>query len=288
MTMSDVFASDGELDFSLTEAEEAAMIARAQAGDDRATMTLIHSYGPTLRRAVSEFKGGVLDGQVSRSHSGYGTPSLSVEDLQQAAIEGLLECLQSHDPARNPRLAGRARAYVSNALKTQAGTTSGFRVPERTLTRFYGIMAAADGDLGEALQIAPEKGMSTDTLLQVYAAVGFETVDRDDEGDEGGNFLDGATPIFTPSPVVEVEDKILVEHAFGAVTDEEASVCRYAYGFATGDPLSDGEIVQALSETALGEARVAAGETVVSRAAVQRRRSKALGKMREALGVTPA
>lgn len=269
-----------DADLSLDELDEARLILIAQGhpggSPEAAKSRLIAAYGPALRAAVSRFKGGVGDGQLSRSASDYGTSSRSIEDLQSAAIVGLLEAIAEHDPAKNPRLAGTLVHHLNRALSEEVEAAPAFAIPTRTLSRFYGIVRAAEGDLDAAEVLAGDFGMSVDTFRDVRSAVGAESLDKmaadTDNGTSAstkGNDV-AAEPIFAPSPVVDVEDRILVDMAFGAMTDEEARVCELAYGFTEYEPVPDPEIAHRIG---------------VSKAAVQRRRNKALGKARRALGV---
>ncbi|WP_157601800.1 hypothetical protein [Promicromonospora kroppenstedtii] len=73
--------------------------------------------------------------------------------------------------------------------------------------------------------------------------------------------------------MVDVEDKILVDMAFAAMTDEEARICELAYGFTEYEPVPDPEIGHRMG---------------LSKATVQRKRQKALGQSRKALGVALA
>lgn len=272
-----------DADLSLTEAEEARLIKVAQgipaifgtAGIEAAKTRLMEAYGPAIRAAVSRFKGGVFDGQLSPSASDYGTASRSIEDLQSAALVGFLEAIADHDPEQNPRLAGHLVHRLNRALSEEVEAAPAFAIPTRTLSRFYGIVRAADGDLDAAENLAGGFGMSREVFRDVRAAVGSSSLDDMlDESEDSRSQGLTASPVYAPSPVVDVEDRILVDMAFAAMNDDEARICEMAYGFTTyGEPLSD---------DAIG-AHIGA-----SRPAVQRRRNKALTKSRKALGATLA
>src|SRR5690606_30491236 len=89
-----VFTYSDMEDYTLEEAYEAELIARAKEGDAAAADRLILAYGPAIRSAVSEYKGGVYDGQLSSGAADYATPSFALEDAQQAAILGVLEAIR--------------------------------------------------------------------------------------------------------------------------------------------------------------------------------------------------
>lgn len=258
-----------EEDYSLSEEVEAATIVEAQAGSESAKEILIRAYGPALRSAVSRFGNGVRGGRTARgSRLEAGNTDLDLADLQSAAFVAFLEVIESHDATKSPRLAGRVSQYLQQRLAEEFSAAAAFTVPSRTLKRFYGVLKAADGDASVALAIAPEFGMGKDTFASVLAAVrGTDSL----EGVEGTTGLGGATAVYATSPVADVEDRMLVEHAFGAVTDDEARIVELAYGFTEYEPVPDAEIAHRLSMT---------------RPTVQRRRSSALGSMRKALGVS--
>lgn len=262
-----------ETDYSMTEAEEAAAILSAQAGDEAAKMDLMRAYGPALRSAVSRFKSGVADGQRSRVADEFGSPSSSLDDLQSAALVAFLELIESHDPAQNPRLAGRVAVHLADSLAAQFSKEAHFAIPKRTLTRFHGILKAADGDVSAALDMAGEYGMARETFLSVLAAVQSGSIDGLTGPSDDATREPVATPIYAAAPVVDVEDRILVDMAFRAVSDEEARIVELAYGFTEYDPVPDAEIGHRLGLT---------------RPTVQRRRASALGTMRKAIGVTHA
>lgn len=248
---------------TLTEAEEAETIAAAQAGDESAAERLLFAYGPVLRNAVARIHERLIED---------GTLGADLEDLQASAVAALFEVIVSHDPSLNPRIAGRAYTAIRRALVDEVTSGASFAVPERTLSRYNGIVRAAEGDLEEAERQAPEFGMSREVFRDVRAAVETNRHDLNATGDEDeapANY----SPIYSPAPIVDVEDKILVDLAFRAVDDEEARIVELAYGFTEYDPVPDAEIAHRLGLT---------------RPTAQRKRGKALDKMRKALGATPA
>lgn len=275
-------------DAVLTEAEEVELIARAKAGDESATLTLMSAYGRALRAAL---RNGGADGERSavNDRAAFGTSNASVEDGRQAAIVGFMEALHAHDPEQNPRLAGVLPGRLAEAIRGATVARSEFAIPARTLTRFFAVMEAAEWDLREALSVCQSFDMSPDTLLRIYLATGSESLEgRSADDEDGGPSASGhgETSLWDDGreAFADVEDAILVGMAFDAVDYEEEMVTRYYYGFETPNPLlSDAAVVQAWSEAAFGPERVAAGETIISRATAQRRRASALAAMREAL-----
>ncbi|RLK22671.1 DNA-directed RNA polymerase specialized sigma subunit [Micromonospora sp. M71_S20] len=241
--------------------EEPAVIAAAQAGDEAATLRLFAAYQPALRAAVKQSMVG-LGGRMTR------------DDAQQAATLGFLEALRVYRP--DAETGGRLAAFLRHRLADEmtlaaSDMTGGFSVPSRTLRRFFGIMARADRDPVEAARIAPDFEMSEETFWLIWTAVRAES--SLEEAVEIHGDADRAAPVgdaSEPRGVADAEDRVLCDLAFRAVDDFERDVCRLAYGFADFDPQPDAEIGHRLGG--------------FSRLKVQRTRTRALGKMRSALG----
>ena len=268
-TIADVFerGADERLDLG-TERE---LLAAAQTGDSDAQLRLIRAYGAALRNGVAFY---------TRALPGV-PQTVDLEDVRSQAVMGLLEAIQAFDPEVHERLAAIAASYIRNSVAAAAGPVAAFTVPERTLKRFFGILRAADGDVRAAADLAPEYEMKRETVLAVLAAV--RNVDSYDllagavaVGSGGGGWTVGLhteEPNVQPlnyTPVVDVDDAILVEAAFGAVDDLERDVIRQGYGFTEYEPLPDAEIAARMG---------------YSRPKIQRVRSAGVQKMRSALGV---
>lgn len=253
MSVSQIFAFGA--DRRLDRDEEIRLIALAQDGDEGAKETLLETYAPALRSAVGRF---TRDGAID------------VEEAQATALLGFVEVLADHDAGKGDRLAGRLTQRVTRDLAEATSTTTAFAIPERTLSRFYGILRAHDGDVSAARDHARSKGMSLEVFDAVYRAIreteALDAVaaDEDDERYEVASF----SLWENEDPEIAVEDAILVEAAFDAVEKPEAQICELAYGF-TDFPRSDGEIAAVMVST---------------RPTVQRRRERALRTMRVALG----
>ncbi|MFI7069520.1 hypothetical protein [Micromonospora sediminicola] len=241
--------------------EEAAVIAAAQTGDEAATLRLFTAYQPALRAAVKNAMIG-LGGRMTR------------DDAQQAATLGFLEALRVYRP--DAETGGRLAAFLRHRLADEmtlaaSEMTGGFSVPSRTLRRFFGIMARADRDPVEAARIAPDFEMSTDTFWAIWVAVSAESSLEEAVAVHGDADLAGPIgDLSEPRGVADAEDRVLCDLAFRSVDDFERDVCRLAYGFADFDPQPDAEIGHRLGG--------------FSRLKIQRTRTRALGKMRSALG----
>jgi len=259
--IADIFTrrvSTGKLE--LTEEREA--IAAAQGGDDDATMRLVYAYAYSLRSAVVWY---------TRAIPSAGRDGLA--DIYSQAIMGLMEAIHDFDPEKFDRLAAIAPDKITGAVAAAAESAVNFKVPTRTLTRFFKILREADGNVFAAAALAPTYAMKSATFLAVLSAV--RDVDSYDgmvesawdEGTADGSHI-AATPVAGVNSYDE--DEVLVDAAFAAVDDLERVVCRDYYGFTDYNTKSDAEI---------------AGDRGLSRPKVQRVRSSALGKMRTALGV---
>ncbi|AYN58526.1 RNA polymerase [Arthrobacter phage Liebe] len=258
--LADVFTrrvSTGRLDL----AEERAAILAAKEGDSDATVKLIYAYAYSLRSALVWYTRAVPTG------------GQATEDIQSQAVLGLIEAVMAIDLDKCDRLAAIAPDYITGAVASAAESAVNFKVPTRSLTRFFKILREADGNIFEATALAPKYAMRAETFLAILSAVrdvdSYDGLTAAAWGDDGG---DGSH--LAASPVAGVnsydEDEVLVEAAFAAVDDLEAAVCRDYYGFTDYNTKSDAEI---------------AGDRGLSRPKVQRTRASALGKMRVALGV---
>lgn len=232
--------------------EETATIAAAQHGDSDAVMRLFRAYIRPLRAAVSRF-----------------SRVLARDDARQAAAEGLLSAVRAFDSAQSDRLASLLPTHLQGALTSAAGeATTGFAVPERTLKRFFGILARAEGDVGRAAEMAPAHAMAVDTFYAVLAAVTASgSLEAALDTDGGSAVLAGS--ITATRDFADADDRHMCRHALDAVTDLEADVCRLAYGFVEYDPIPDAEV----------GARLGMGRVKTLRV-----RQGALAKMRSALG----
>lgn len=254
---------DSRTEARLDEDEERATILRAQAGDQDAKLTLLAAYAPALRNSVAWYVRAIPTAP---------TPE-DLEDVRTALMIGLLESVDAFDPTVHRRLAAVVPGYLRNAVSTAAAGAIQFHVPERTLKRFFGVLRKADGDTARALEIAPEHQMKRETFLAVLDALrnvdSFDAIDGSD-GDESHWARTTATVVSAADPIADVEDAIMVDAALASVGETERVVVGLAYGFADYEPVADAEIGERLG---------------LSRPKVQRVRSGALGKMRDALGV---
>lgn len=184
--------------------EESAVIEAAQAGDETATLRLLTAYMPALRAAVSRYE------------------SLSIDDARQAAIIGFMEAVHAFRRGANEAdlLAGILRQYLHDALTSATSdATGGFSVPTRTMKRYFGILARANGDHFEAAKLAPDYEMTEDTWWSVYTAIGAED---SLEGALEAKGSDSMSPVSSevagPREIADAEDRVLCDLAFRSVS----------------------------------------------------------------------
>lgn len=267
--LSDVFDRSAERRIP-SAADERAAISLAQDGDEAATLDLVYAYAPTLRAAAARHE-----------------RTLGREEARQATVLGLLEAVHAFDLSSDyERLAAIVWEYVADAVQTAAGTMVAISVPSRTLKRFFGILRRADGDLEAAALAAPKHELSTESFWAIVDALRVDPLDvkalgGTKAGIEGRHAVDGpsfvgaeshARPLWQHADrgTSDAEDRILAEVALRAVDGFSRDVCRLAYGFSEADPIPDAEIAHRLG---------------YSRPKVQRTRTTALVKMRDALGL---
>lgn len=230
--------------------EEVATIARAKDGDEAATFDLMYAYGPALRAAASRYTG-LLDAETARAE----------------VIAGFMEVI--HSVPEGAILAGFVKPMLSKALDEAVGNGPGFTVPQRTLQRFHAILREAGGDTTKGAMLAPSYSMTVETFVAVLQAVRSADAIDSGAGEERADAIDRALPVWDVAPD-DSEDRVLVEVAFAAVDTVETEVCRIAYGFEDPEPQPDAIVAERVG---------------LSRQKAQRTRAKALGKMREAVGI---
>jgi DNA-directed RNA polymerase specialized sigma subunit len=258
--LSDIFDRNIEHRFESADAEREA-IALAKNGDNEAVIALMYAYSYALNNAVKWFTRALPSADKS-----------ALEEVRLNLVTGLIEAVRKFDASEHKRLAAIIKPHLTEQISETAVSASAFTVPRRTLIRFFSILRHANGNVYEAAALAPSYSMATQTFLAVLSALrGVESYDADSSEDEASDKLDrldSAQSIYGVD--LSNEDRLTVEAAFEAVDELETDVCKLAYGFTDYDPVADAEIGHRLG---------------LSRPKVQRVRSGALGKMRQALGV---
>lgn len=234
------------------EDTEALLIAQAQEGSEWATLFLIRQYLPLIKKNVNAPGG----------HD--------IEDAAQEALITVLETINSHDPDKSPRLAGRLSTSLAGAVKAVGrAEQSQFSVPSGTLKRYNTILRAAEGNKGVALNLCKQYKMKPATFLHIH-----NLINNVAEVNEVSHFPGGVPMDDT------VEDSLLCEYAFTAVDEEEELAIRMGYGFQ--ELHVDNQIVWPEGHNPLSSSLVSAAMGISTHRA-KSLRSKALIKMREAL-----
>lgn len=251
--LSTIFRDD--LDFSTCriedEAEERELIRLAKRGDSDATERLLLAYAPALRRAFADWR------RVVSNDTYWNT----WEDAQSEFICAVLQQIQDFDFDKFDRLAGVVRQFALGAQKELARQASQVEIPARTLTRFFSILRAANGDAIHARSLAPEHGMSEETFGTILSTLRGRV--------EGEVDIFDFVSVPAPDFCYAIDNEALAQQALDAMTEEEQEVALYAFGFMTYETLSDLAITEYLP---------------ISRATVQRRRASGLHHARLALG----
>lgn len=236
----------------ISESAEADLIAKAQAGDERATLALIRQYMPLIKRTVNAPGG----------HDG--------EDAAQEVLITILETINSHDPDKSPRLAGRLSSSLSGAVKAVGRTEqSHFSIPSGTLKRYNTILRAAEGDKNTAMSLCKTYKMKPATFLHIHNLVNNVAVVDEVTHFPGGSVMDDT-----------VTDSLLCEYAFTRLTDEEVQVIKAGYGFSEIEV--DGHIVFAEGHSPLSSTIIAASMGISTHRA-KKLHAGALNTMRDAL-----
>lgn len=132
---------------------EQELIAKAKAGNNEATKTLLEQYGPALKAAKYK-AGGSLD------HS----------EAESAVNAAFAEALFRFDPAKHSRLATLIKNLLAQETSYESSTKLAVSIPERTLSRYWNIMRKANMNASKAVKIAPDNGMSTVIFSSIHQA----------------------------------------------------------------------------------------------------------------------
>ncbi|MEO2133344.1 MULTISPECIES: hypothetical protein [unclassified Microbacterium] len=241
---------------------ERELIAAAKLSDERAYEALIDQYAPAIRKATQ------------REHRRLRDSGVDIDEVRSLVLLGFVEAVAT---CEGERLAGNIRPAIARTIDAELPSPSAVTVPARTMSRFMAVLAEAGGDIQLAAELAPSMDLSVETFHSVREALrswdSLEGLTEDgEEGHGHGRDLDAASAILTERGYASVEAKAMCAAAFAAIAhDEKATlVVRDAYGFSDYRPLSDAEVAERRG---------------MSRSAVQRTRTEALGTMRRELGV---
>jgi RNA polymerase sigma factor (sigma-70 family) len=233
---------------SLPLEEERDLIARAQEKDADATWALLVQYRGLLQKTSAGI----------RSRVGRQLTPERLEDLQADLVLAAVDAIQKFDTARFVRLS----QVLPNVLQKAATKVEmALATPRSTLALWFKIWRQAEQDLSKAAQIAPEWGMSIDT----FRAIEYSLANADYEWVQ--------VPFSSQRvPTADEATYKLAHAALDTLSPSEREVVELLYGF-RGYPKSDQEVAL-IRET--------------SPRTVKEQRQRALQKMRNGLGITPA
>lgn len=314
--LADVFEKGAEE--RMTRDEERRQIALAQTGDEDATIALIYAYAPALRAQVSRHSGrlGVEEARSSailglmeairafnlRDHSG---------QLAGIVWPHISNALRGADGGGSVTIPFMARRYYLEIMRAAGGderlaeelapsmkmSVDSFRAVREALR----VSALTDGDEAEGYSGGRSIDRATPVWVADKDAVRAEVRDMAQEAlaaitpkhDAVPKLVDGkfrwAATVQEHGATEELGIFATKGEALIAAATEAASrrdpvdVIRHAYGFVTGEAMSDKEVRRAIAIRELGEDAVEAGESTMSRAKVQRLRTTALAIMKSYL-----
>ncbi|AUG84840.1 DNA binding protein [Microbacterium phage Sharkboy] len=226
---------------SLELAEERRLIEAAQAGDGDAVWALLVQYRGILQKVANGVRASVR-----------GLTPEQVEDLQADLVLAAVEAVKGFDLERFVRLSQVMPGKLRDVATEMATSLA---VPRGTLALWFKVWREAEQDYAAAADLAPKRGMSTDTFRAIQHALSH----ADSE------WVTVPWGAGVPSP--DEETHRLAEYAMGLITPAEREVVELVYGF-RGDPKTDEEV--ALIRDA-------------SKRTVKEQRQRALEKMRAGL-----
>lgn len=239
----------------LDAAEEAALIARAQAGDEQAFTALADAQRNYFRRSAD-------------AAASFGTHD--AEDLVQVGLVAYWEAVQSWDASRGARLFGHARYRVSTAMWEEVAEALGtsetvLRYVALAFRKTEGASLSEDARLAAARDFAtsPDRGshrMTAATFDVVTDAIrAVRTGEVEGCASTPGETAPGAEYLARLAEVVEALD---------GLSDRERRILARYYGLDDLGGATDAEI---------------AAEEGVTREGVTKARTRALTKVRKAL-----
>ncbi|QIN93705.1 DNA binding protein [Microbacterium phage Stromboli] len=226
---------------SLALEEERALLAAGQAGDGDAVWALLVQYRGILQKTANRVRASVR-----------GMTAEQIEDLQADLVLAAVEAVKGFDMERYVRLSQVLPAKLRDVAMEM---TTSLAVPRGTLALWFKVWREAEQDYARAAELAPQRGMATDTFRAIQHALAH--VDSEWV----------TVPWAAGVPTPDEETHRLAQYAMEALTTSEREVIELFYGF-RGELKTDEE-VGLIRETS----RVSAFQT----------RQRALEKMRAIL-----
>lgn len=209
----------------MTIAEDATVLEAARRGDRRAREQLVAKHLGLIRSVAAHYR----------------NLGLPFDDLVQEGSIGLLEAIDLYDPARGADFETyarfRARRAIRNALTEKSRL---IRLPKQIVERRRAIeraearLAAAEGHVPTARQVAAALGLPQSVVLEIHGVPGV-SVSLDQ-----GVLVDGSTleavvaDAGAPDPAVEViehEQAELVDGAVATLPQRQREIVSRHFGF---------------------------------------------------------
>ena len=225
-----------------------AVVLAAQAGDQESLTEVVGGMGRIVGALASRMA-------IGTHHD--------IEELHQAGMLGVLEALQSYDPARGHFETwcwGPMRHEIGKAM---ANNTAGPTIPHDSRWQYQKLMAAAGHNVSEALAQAHSVNMTTATFMAIHSALyGVTSPESFRMGPGEG--------LYEIEDTDNMEDGVavrLLAESFLELLDDplDVEMIRYSFGLDGGPGLTDQEIADRVG---------------VSRRTVIRRRQAALDTMK--------
>jgi RNA polymerase primary sigma factor len=238
-------------------ADEQFVVLAALDGDEAAWASLMRAYIPAIQAVVARHSQSALEN----------------EDIRQTAMEGFVGAVREYDADKATRVAGLVKFKVSEALSKRHGQSFVATVPRRTRERVTQILRVAEGDAVLAEELAPEYGMSRRTFREAYQ--GFQAIVPPLHGQDGHpkTYTGAMVQELANRPLVAepttVEDAELVDAAMSAdLTERERAVVVLSFGLTGRNPMTDGQIGEAVGVSRSRAAHIKADAVAKMRAHV--------------------
>jgi RNA polymerase nonessential primary-like sigma factor len=216
----------------------------------RKRLEALKEEGAAARRELIQTNGRLVV-SIASQYTGRG---LSLSELAQEGVLGLIRAIDKFDPAKGVRLSTYAtywiRQSVSRAVSTQGRA---IRLPVgkvehlRKISAVMGRLYQELGRLPDIEEVAAQTGDPPDYIYELLKQ-GQETVSLDEPiGEDGATLADfieneDSTPVEDQVASTQLKDEI--DRVLATLSPRESRIVELRYGLHTGDPLT----LQAIGE----------------------------------------
>jgi RNA polymerase sigma factor (sigma-70 family) len=228
------------------DAETAALVMRAQAGDAIAREQVIDRILPLVAAAARRFR----------------TEGLDQTDLIQEGVVGLLRALERYDPSRGVPFAAFATWWIRQALQeARSDFIRPFRLPPKALRQLSQLKSEhqriyqAEQRSADVAELAERTSIDlVQARALVVADARVRSLDEVVEGSEGdigslGDLLEDPLSAEAYEDVIDAVAGEQLRALLSRLTDRERDVVRARFGF-EGEPERLGEIGERLGVSA--------------------------------------